>query len=95
MDGIGVSGRAWLMMTVTDRQHGGNDGYVDSVDSFYSWDDTVPNRDGPAIGDVVVLWDKELSLGMSVIEHSIATWLSSRSIDARPATGRTSRHVEL
>lgn len=63
-----MSGRAWLLMAVTDRQHGGNDGYDDDPDSSYTWDDTVPNRDGPDVGDVVVLWDKELSLGMSVIE---------------------------
>lgn len=60
---------SWLLMSVgDDRQHGGNDGYDDRPDVHYSWDDTVPNHAGPAVGDPIVLWDKRQSLGMSVIE---------------------------
>lgn len=50
--------RAWLLFAAgDDRQHGGNDGYDDQPDSYYSWDSTVPNHAALQAGDVVVLWD--------------------------------------
>ena len=44
MDGLSEP-NAWLLMTVgNDRQHGGNSGYDDQVDVYYTWDSTVPNH---------------------------------------------------
>lgn len=63
-------GRAWLLMTVgDDRQHGGNAGYDDDPDVYYSWDSTVPNHAHIAEGDAIALWDKRRLLGVSVVEH--------------------------
>lgn len=60
---------AWLLLAAGDvRQHGGNDGYDDQPDLYYSWDSTVANHSRVSVGDCVVLWDKQGSLGMSVIE---------------------------
>ncbi len=59
----------WALLAVGDhRQHGGNDGYDDNVDRYYSWDSTVPNHRALAVGDVAVLWDKTTLLGASVID---------------------------
>ncbi|MGW4383636.1 HNH endonuclease [Kitasatospora sp. NPDC004531] len=61
---------AWLVLAVgDDRERSGNDGYDDDPARHYSWDDTVPNSGGPAVGDVIALWDKKSLLGVSVIEH--------------------------
>ena len=62
--------RAWLLMAVNhdDRQFGGNDGYSDNPDVFYSWDSRVPNATAVSQGDRVVLWDKHTLIGASLIE---------------------------
>jgi ribosomal protein L37AE/L43A len=61
---------AWLFMTVGDnRQHGGNAGYDDQADVYYTWDSTVPNHAQIKIGDPIAIWDKERLLGISVIEE--------------------------
>ncbi len=51
-----------------DRGHGGNTGYDDQVDAYYSWDSKVPNHTQLQVGDPVALWDKQRLLGVSVIE---------------------------
>jgi hypothetical protein len=62
--------RAWLLMAAgQDRGHGGNVGYDDLVDAYYSWDSTVPSHRTVAVGDPVALWDKNHLLGVSVIEE--------------------------
>jgi ribosomal protein L37AE/L43A len=62
--------RAWLVLAAgDDRQHGGNDGYDDDPASHYSWDSTVPHSVDLAVGDRIVLWDKQVLLGASVIER--------------------------
>ncbi|MCG2797369.1 MAG: hypothetical protein L6367_02395 [Cellulomonas sp.] len=43
-------------------------GYDDQVDAYYSWDSKVQNHKNLAVGDPIVLWDKERLLGVSVIE---------------------------
>jgi hypothetical protein len=59
----------WLLLTVgEDRQHGGNDGYDDAPDAYYSWDSTVPNHGALAKGDRIALWDKVELLGISIIQ---------------------------
>ncbi len=52
-----------------DRGHGGNAGYDDMVDAYYSWDSNVPNHTNVRVGDPVALWDKNRLLGVSVIEE--------------------------
>lgn len=52
-----------------DRQHGGNAGYDDRVDTYYTWDNTVNNHANLKVGDPIVLWDKKRLLGVSVIEE--------------------------
>lgn len=52
-----------------NRGHGGNSGYDDQVDAYYSWDSNVPNHKNLAVGDPIALWDKERLLGVSVIEE--------------------------
>jgi ribosomal protein L37AE/L43A len=60
---------AWLVLAAGDaRQHGGNDGYDDVVDRYYSWDSTVANSRAVSVGDAIVLWDKKVLLGASVID---------------------------
>lgn len=67
MSDQGVS--AWLLMSVgDDRQHGGNAGYDDQADVYYTWDSTVPNHARIKKGDPVALWDKTQLIGLSVIE---------------------------
>ncbi len=62
--------KAWLMLAVgADRHHGGNDGYDDDPDVHYSWDITVPHARTVAVGDRIVLWDRDAVIGASVIEE--------------------------
>ena len=61
---------AWLLMTVGDnRQHGGNAGYDDQADVYYTWDSTVPNHAQVKRGDPIAIWDKDRLLGISVVEE--------------------------
>lgn len=64
-----VPRRAWLLMAAGDnRGHGGNAGYDDQADAYYSWDSKVPNHRNLGVGDPIALWDKKRLLGVSVIE---------------------------
>lgn len=77
-----AEGRAWLLMAAgDDRGYGGNSGYDDQIDAYYSWDSKVPNHRGLQVGDPIALWDKSRLLGISVIEQ----------IDQAPGTKRLSR----
>lgn len=51
-----------------DRIYGGNHGYADDVSRFYSWNSRVPNHAEISVGDRVVIWDKRVLTGHSVIE---------------------------
>lgn len=51
-----------------DRQHGGNLGYDDQADVYYTWDSTVNNHAAIQVGDPVAIWDKRTLLGISVVE---------------------------
>jgi hypothetical protein len=60
---------AWLLMAAgSDRQHGGNSGYDDQADVYYSWDSTVANAANVRAGDPVAIWDKRRLIGISVVE---------------------------
>ena len=66
----GGAQRAWLLLAAgANRGHGGNAGYDDMVDAYYSWDSKVPNHKKLRVGDPVALWDKDRLLGVSVIEE--------------------------
>ena len=81
--------RAWLLMAAgSDRGHGGNDGYADQVDSFYSWDSKVPNHRQVRIGDPVALWDKRRLLGLSVVEE-ITTSAGTKVLNRCPRCDTT------
>lgn len=84
--------RSWLLMAAGDnRGHGGNAGYDDQVDAFYSWDSKVPNHKNVRVGDPVALWDKERLLGISVIEE-IETRRGQKLQNRCPACGKTRIH---
>lgn len=88
MDDV-ASRRAWLLLAAGDnRGHGGNLGYDDQVDAYYSWDSKVPNHRSLAVGDPVVLWDKERLLGVSVIEE-IETAPGVKTLSRCPRCGTT------
>ena len=61
---------AWVLMTAGEnREHGGNAGYDDQPDVYYTWDNTVYNHARLEVGDAIVLWDKKRLLGLSVVEE--------------------------
>ncbi|WP_158852363.1 HNH endonuclease [Saccharothrix deserti] len=63
---------AWLMLAVgDDRPRRSNDGYDDAPAAHYSWDSSVLNHQLPQAGDVIVLWNKKVLLGASVIEKIV------------------------
>ncbi|SEE70298.1 HNH endonuclease signature motif containing protein [Ruania alba] len=71
-----------------NRGHGGNVGYDDQIDAYYSWDSNVPNHRKIEVGDPIALWDKERLLGVSVIEE-IATAPGQKVLNRCPACGTT------
>ncbi len=57
------------MLTVAGKPRwGGNTGYDDEPAEYYSWDSRVQNGRRVAVGDRVVLRDRDLLLGASIIE---------------------------
>ncbi|MBD7981569.1 HNH endonuclease signature motif containing protein [Oerskovia merdavium] len=84
--------RAWLLMAAGDnRGHGGNAGYDDQYDAYYSWDSKVPNHRNLRTGDPIALWDKERLLGVSVIEE-IETRRGPKVLNRCPACHKTRIH---
>ncbi|MFV0632788.1 HNH endonuclease [Demequina sp.] len=80
---------AWLLMAAGDsRGHGGNEGYDDQIDAYYSWDSNVPNARNLAEGDPIALWDKKRVLGVSVIE-TIESWPGTKQLNRCPGCGST------
>jgi DNA-directed RNA polymerase subunit RPC12/RpoP len=63
-----VRGWSFLVVEEGERQHRGNEGYDDEPSKYYSWDSTVPNGRGPAVGDVCVVRDSRGVLGISQID---------------------------
>jgi DNA-directed RNA polymerase subunit RPC12/RpoP len=62
--------RGWSFLVVDDgdRQHRGNEGYDDEPSQYYTWDSTVGNHRGPAVGDLCVVRDSRGVLGISQID---------------------------
>lgn len=81
--------RAWLLMAAGDnRGHGGNAGYDDQYDAYYSWDSNVPNHKNLSVGDPIALWDKQRLLGVSVIEE-IETARGTKVLSRCPSCATT------
>lgn len=58
---------AWLMqMKKTSKRV--SEGYDDHASTHYSWDSAVPNHAKVQSGDIIVIWEPEKLLGLSVIE---------------------------
>lgn len=70
---MGLLVTAWLAIAVEKRKRAG-DGYDDQPTAHYSWDETVPNATAVARGDIIVLWDTDTLLGLSVIEDIEVSW---------------------
>lgn len=80
---------AWLLLAAGDkRQYGGNDGYDDQADSYYTWDSTVNNHASIRRGDRIAIWDKKCLIGVSVVEEIQA--VDTQKLRRRcPACSRT------
>lgn len=64
---------AWLLLTFgANRQYRGNEGYLDDPEATYRYDSLVPNSRRLAVGDWVVLRDRDAMLGLAVIEQVTA-----------------------
>jgi hypothetical protein len=65
--------RAWGLLTVetSDQQFGGNLGYEDVLGERYLWNNTVANGRAVRPGDLVLLRDKELALGLAWVDEII------------------------
>lgn len=71
-----------------NRGHGGNVGYDDQIDAYYSWDSNVPNHRNIRVGDPIALWDKTRLLGTSVIEE-ISTSAGQKLLNRCPKCNTT------
>ncbi|MFD6065460.1 HNH endonuclease [Rhodococcus wratislaviensis] len=62
---------AWLTLSTTSdyRRLVGGDKYDDNPESHYSWNSLVTHHSTVQPGDVFVLWNKKILLGMSIVEQ--------------------------
>lgn len=67
--------RAWSLLTLEagDRQYVGNEGYPDVLESHYVFDSTVPNYGAVSAGDLAVLRDRDVVLGLGWIDSVVST----------------------
>ncbi|WP_371635606.1 HNH endonuclease [Streptomyces zaomyceticus] len=77
---------AWLMYLGKDAKRVGG-GYDDNSATHYSWDSRVPNATSVQVGDQIVLWDGETSLGLSAIE-TIETGTGVKDLSSCPKCGK-------
>lgn len=77
---------AWLMYLGEDPKRVGA-GYDDNSSSHYSWDSRVPNSAAVQVGDEIVLWDGNTSLGLSVIEE-IEVGTGTKEVSSCPQCGK-------
>ncbi|UZF45376.1 HNH endonuclease signature motif containing protein [Rhodococcus rhodochrous] len=68
---LGDGRTAWLTLSTTSnyRRLVDGDKYDDNPESHYSWNNLVTHHATVQPGDVFVLWNKEILLGMSIVEH--------------------------
>ncbi len=67
--------RAWSFLTLepADRQYVANDGYPDVLGAHYAFDSTVPNHGNVAEGDLAVMRDSAVVLGLGWIDDITVT----------------------
>ena len=60
---------AWSLLTLnaSDTQFAGNEGYDDRLESYYSWDSTVPSHARVSVGDIAVPRDSSCFFGLARI----------------------------
>jgi ribosomal protein L37AE/L43A len=64
--------RAWALIAAGPViQYGGHGGYDDEPSSYYSWDSRVPRHAEIRAGDRIALRDKQVLLGISVVEEVV------------------------
>ena len=70
---MSTSKRAWSLIAIPGRrQYGGNQGYNDDLTSTYRYDSDVPNSQQLSQGDLVLLRDRNLLLGIGLVERIIS-----------------------
>lgn len=83
-----VTGRAWCLVAAGPViQYGGHGGYDDEPSSHYSWDSLVPRHEEIRPGDHIALRNKEVLLGISVIEEVI-TGAGMKDLHRCPSCGK-------
>ncbi|MFE1976621.1 HNH endonuclease [Streptomyces hygroscopicus] len=79
---------AWLaLVTGEDRARSG-ELYDDVLGVHYSWDDTVANHGTVAVGDIIVMWNSDTLLGISVLE-AIDSKMGTKDIHRCPQCNDT------
>ncbi|MBW7619198.1 HNH endonuclease [Citrobacter portucalensis] len=63
--------KAWSFKAVgqDDLRYFGNNGYQDDFNSFYKYDNFVPNHKQVKKGDIVIITDRKNVLGISIIDN--------------------------
>lgn len=80
--------RAWLLLAAGEsRQHGGNDGYLDEIDTTYLWDSTVARHAEIGVGDYIAIWDTRQLLGVSIVED-IEVGEEDKQLSKCPSCGK-------
>lgn len=80
---------AWLLLVAGDSlQRGNTDRYEETPSEGYVWNSRVPNHANLQVGDLVALWDKEVLLGISMVEH-IAQSEGEKTLRKCPRCGRS------
>lgn len=59
---------AWLLLSKTDHEYGGNAGYDDVISERYLYDNSVPNHKNLKVGDLAVISDGDRLLGLARID---------------------------
>ncbi|MER0244180.1 HNH endonuclease [Streptomyces sp. HSW2009] len=60
---------AWLALLTGEARARSGELYDDVLGEHYSWDSTVVHHENVSQGDVIVMWNGQTLLGMSVIEE--------------------------
>ena len=88
---------AWLLLSKTDHEYGGNAGYDDVISERYLYDNSVPNHKNLKVGDLAVISDGDRLLGLARIDarHSATIRWVSRQVDSTLALFVTGRRLPV